>query len=596
MKFFNVFLAGCLGTFAALALISIMLIGTIAGAASSSKSKSKTKVKSGSVLQLKMESDIVENAKSDDLDLDLSEVFPGANSATKMGLYQVVRSIRQAKTDNNIKGIYINIPMSLNAGWASASSIREELVDFKESGKFIIAYSEIYTERAYYLASVADKIYMPETGMVEFNGFASAPMFLKGTFEKLGIEPRVFKVGTYKSAVEPYIQKKMSDANREQVTAYLGDLWGIYAADVEKSRGWSQGQAGTIAKDLVFGSGKKALKAGLIDEVKHEDQVFAELKEKAGIDQDSKIRLVTLKKYIKNLKATNSSKSNKVAVVFAEGAIQSGKSRDGVMGSETIVKALRQAREDDNVKAVVLRVNSPGGSALASDMITREVELTKAQKPIIASMGDVAASGGYYISAQANKIMASPNTITGSIGIFGLLYDTKELFEEKLGMSFDEVETHEHANFLNPNMPMTEAERTMMQNYVNEGYSDFVEVVRSGRSFPDSASVDAVGQGRVWTGQRAKGLKLVDEYGDLDDAIILAADLANLEGDDYRVKTYPKAKTPMEQILEQMTGQAQVAIDNQNPLSEELKLLKEIKDQTPQNGLYMLMPYKLDIQ
>jgi protease-4 len=593
MNFFKTFLA-CLVALLAVGFFFMLITLGFFGAIIASGSKDKVNLKDNSVLMIQLDKQIVENYDTED-PFDLGEIIPGLGAAGKMGLYQILESIERAKTDDKIKGIYLNLGLGVPAGWASTRTIRKALLDFKTSDKFIYAYAEVYPEKSYYLASLADSIFMPKTGIIEFNGLAYAPYFLTGMFEKLEIKPKVYRVGTYKSAVEPYILKEMSEANKEQASAFIGDIWDVFISDIAESRGIPKGELNSLATEFVFGDGRKAKEYKMIDRAAFEDEVRERLKSKLSLKEDEKIRFVSLKDYIKAAPEAKSSK-NRIAVVFAEGTIQSGKSRDGVIGSETIVKALRLAREDDKVKAVVLRVNSPGGSALASEMMAREVAITAKEKPVIASMGDVAASGGYYISALADKIVAEENTITGSIGIFGLMYQTEDFFTNKLGITFDQVETNEHANFLNPNYEPSEFEENLMQRYIEQGYGDFITVVKDGREFADSAAVDAIAQGRVWSGKRAIGINLVDSFGNLDDAIAMAAEMADLEKDDYSIRLLPKAKSPLEEMLSGMPGVRQQILSAANPLREEMETLNKLRQMVPASGVYALMPFSAEIR
>lgn len=576
-------------------LLIVFGVISIAGiVASSSSSSDKVTIGENAILHLRLNGNIVENAKSDDLNFDVPIAgFEMDND--KLGLYQFVEAIRAAAKDDNIKGIYLNMNGVMGGGWATLKTMRDELLEFKKSKKFIYAYSELYTEKTYYLATTADKIYMPNSGMMELNGLASQPMFYTGLFEKLDITPKIFRVGTFKSAVEPYFLKEMSEANKMQAQEYLGDIWNVFAEEVAASRNMSKEDLNAITTNFVFGDGAQALANKLIDEVAYEDIVREKLRELSGLGKDEKFRLVSLKKYMKSYFSEETDSKNKIAVVFAEGEIQSGKSGDGTMGSETIVAALRKAREDESVKAVVLRVNSPGGSALASDIITREIELTRNVKPVIASMGDVAASGGYYISAKCDQIFADKNTITGSIGIFGLLFNSQKFFNNKLGITFDEVKTHENADFMNPNYTATEFQDNLMQKYVERGYGNFLKVVKEGRNFPDSLSVDQIAQGRVWSGLDAKGIKLIDEYGNLYAAIQRAAEKANLDKKDFKVKLLPESKSRLEDFFSRTTETMIKGAKAQDPLQEEMEILRQIKRKTPKSGVYMLMPMELDI-
>lgn len=595
MSFFKSFFASLLavivGILIGIPLIFILIAGVVGSIASAGKQE--TQIRPHSILQIELKEQIIEDAQPNGLDLDLSGLLPVPVevSAGQIGLYQIVRHIEAAAEDENIDGIYLNLSPVLQTGWASLASIREALETFKASGKFIYAYSEIYTEQTYYLASLADSICMPHQGRMEFNGLASSPMFYKGLFDKIGIQPEVFKVGTFKSATEVYTRTDMSPANKEQTQILLDDIWDTYAAAVAPARGMSVDQLNDIANRFMIGGGTSAKKIGLTDLNDYEDVLLSVLAERTEREEIKDLRLVSLNKYMMVPKSRKRG-DGKIAVIFAEGTIQTGKSGQDVAGSESIVKAIRKAREDKNVKAVVLRINSPGGMALAADMMAHEVQECAKIKTVVASMGDYAASGGYYIAAPCDYIYAQPNTITGSIGIFSVLFSPKELFNKHLGLTFDEVETHEHANFLNPVFPISDAERSYFQAQTEEGYGDFIEVVRSGRDFADSSAVDKIAQGRVWSGTNAKRINLVDELGDLNDAIAYAAEQAGL-GEQYRIVRYATPKDPFSEIMNQLGNSANPELQL---LEEEKKLLLELKRQMPSSGTYALMPYRLDIR
>lgn len=589
MNFFKTFLASFLAVglvvFLALFFVFTAFVGLIMSAGSAQDEA--VAIRPNTVLEIELNNIIVENAKSDPFEFDFGEMMPLPiqASSSKTGLYQITRAIKHAKNNENIDGIYLKPGMMLSAGWASLKTIRDALVDFKGSGKFIYAYGEVFTEQAYYLVSVADSIYMPKSGIMEFNGLTSSRMFYKNMFDKLELEPLVFKVGTFKSAVEPYIQSKMSEASKAQTEEYLGDIWDLIANDIATSRSLSVEEVNRIANEFIMNEAPAAKDAGLIDEAVYESDFMSILKEKMGQGEDEKLRSVSLKKFMK-VPQDRPSSTNKIAVIFAEGTIQMGKSGDDIAGSETLTAAIRKAREDDAVKAIVLRVNSPGGQAIAADLITDEVERAAKLKPVIASMGDVAASGGYYISAKCDKIYAQENTITGSIGIFAILYDTHNTLGNKIGLTFDHVETHEHADFGNPNFPMTAAEKAFMQANTERGYTNFMTIVKDGRNFESLKEVDKIAQGRVWSGKKAIDLNLVDEIGGLDAAITDAAQLAGL-GDDYLIQLMPKAKSPFEEIIEQVT----MTSLQQHPLQKELKAAEQLKKHIPTSGTYALMPF-----
>lgn len=594
MTFFKTFLAAFLAFFVVLIVFAFIFgIGVTSAVMSGSKSETAS-VKDKSVLHLKLSGELRESAVADDFDFD--KFFPGANVTKTIGLYQAVRAIEYAKTDDKIKGIYLEPDLTFaGGGWASLQSLRNALLDFKKSGKFILAYAQAYSEKSYYIASVADSVFLTPEGIMEFNGLVANPMFYTGMFEKLEIEPKIYRVGKFKSAVEPYFLKQMSEENKLQYKSFLDDLWGVFAEEVAASRKTNVEEINRLATNLVFADGFDAAKTALVDAVAYEDQIKDKLLKLSGLEKKDKLRLVALNKYQTNVKVKNENAKNKIAVIIAQGQINVGKSDDETIGSATLVKQLREAREDEKVKAVVLRVNSPGGSALASDEINREVELLKAVKPVVASMGDLAASGGYYISANADYIMAQPNTITGSIGIFGVLFNTQKLFNNKLGLTFDEVETHPNADFLNPNLPSDALHDSLMQRYVTKGYGNFLQIVKRGRKFADTLEVDKVGQGRVWSGKQAIGIKLIDGFGNLDSAVVKAASLANLGKEDYRVELVPKAKGKFEAIFDKGSDAVYQKALSKDPLMKEIEALRELKKRFPQNGMYMMMPETVDI-
>ncbi|MEO0897051.1 MAG: signal peptide peptidase SppA [Bacteroidota bacterium] len=595
MNFLKSFLASLLavivGFLVAIPLIFIVLGGIVA---SVGQPKEVT-VAPASVLQIKLNNPIVENVESSPFDFDFGELDVFGSGTSNMGLYQIIDNIDKAAADNNIKGIYLTPGLGIQTGWANLSTLRDALIRFKDTGKFIYAYAELMTEDSYYLASVADSIFVAPEGLIEFNGLAANPMFYAGMFEKLDVKPKIFKVGTFKSAVEPYIRKDMSEPSRLQTEKYLGAIWDVFVTDVSASRNIPVSQLNDIADSFMFGSGKAAVKAGLVDQTAYDSEMLDRVKAAAGLESQEKLNLVSLSKYMKTPKKGSRISSNKVAVIFADGTINSGKSSSGTVGSSSVVKALRKARKDENVKAVVLRINSPGGSALASDMMAEEIKLVSEAKPIVASMGNVAASGGYYIAAPCDKIFARPNTITGSIGIFSILWEFDQALKDNLGLTFDEVETHDHSNLGNPTFPLDNIEAAFMQQRTEKGYGTFINIVKEGRKFADSTSVDAIAQGRVWSGQDAKGINLVDEFGDLYDAISYVSEQVGIT-DDYRVVRYPKAKSPFEQMLDDLSQSYTDKMMEGNPLAKELKQLEEMKKIIPESGTYMLMPFSLEIK
>jgi len=538
-QFFKYVLATIVGLIFTSIIIVIIGVAIIASASSDKGSH----VDANSVLHISFNGNIPERTPNNPL---AGLPFLGLDDNKDVGLNDILADIKKAKTDDNIKGIFLD-ESYIESQQATVEEIRNALIDFKKSGKFIIAYAEVYTQSFYYLASVADKVYINPKGIFEFKGFSSQITFLKGALDKLGIEAQIIKVGTYKSAVEPLFLTKMSDANRLQVTSYLGSLYDHFLTNIGKSRNISKDSLFNYANNLSIQFPEDALKYKLVDGLKYKDEILDELRARTGTEKKSTVPSIELKDYTKSdadkdddNNDKNSSSKNRIAIIYASGEINGGDGDDNTIGSERISKALRKARLDNKVKAVVLRVNSPGGSSLASDVIWREVMLTKKEKPIIVSMGDLAASGGYYISCAADSIFAEPNTITGSIGIFAILPNMQKLFNDKLGITFDGVTTGKYADLGDISKPLSPDERAILQNQVNHGYDDFTKAVAAGRH-KTQAYINSIGQGRVWTGAQAIKIGLVDRLGNINDAINSAAKMAKLS--DYKLIEYPEQKS-----------------------------------------------------
>ncbi|MEO6849085.1 MAG: signal peptide peptidase SppA, partial [Mucilaginibacter sp.] len=496
----------------------------------------------------------------------------------QIGLNDILASIKKAKIDDNVKGIFLD-ESDMLSGEATTEEIRNALIDFKKSGKFVIAYSEVYTQGFYYLASVADKIYVNPKGAFEFKGFSSQITFLKGALDKLGIEAQVIKVGTYKSAVEPYILNKMSDANRMQVNSYLGSLYDHFLTGISKSRKVNKDSLFNIANTMSIQTPGDALKYKLVDGLKYKDEVLNELKERTNVAKKSNLHNVDLDDYTTTEVKVDEDKKdskNRIAIIYASGEISGGDGDDNSIGSERISQALRKARLDDKVKAVVLRVNSPGGSSLASDVIWREVMLTKKAKPMIVSMGDLAASGGYYISCAADSIFAEPNTITGSIGIFAIIPNLQKLFNDKLGITFDGVKTGKYADLGDVSRPLSPEEKAILQNSVNRGYDEFTKAVADGRH-KTQAYINGIGQGRVWTGTQAIKNGLVDRLGNINDAVRSAAKMANIKN--YKLVAYPEQKSIFSKFGSGISAQMRAHFVK-SELGENYRYYNEIKSVT----------------
>jgi len=553
--------------------------------------KEETKLTDNTLLHIELNTDIMDRAPSDPFSsIDFASMEPKKT----LGLNDILKNLDKAARDPKIKGIYLDLT-SLSAGMATIEEIRDGLMEFKKSGKFMIAYSESYSQGSYYLASTADKIYLNPEGMLDFHGISAELMFFKGTIEKLDAEMQIIRHGKYKSAVEPFMLDKMSDENREQMMALIDGIWGTILSGISDSRGISKGELNRIADGLLIKTPEDAVKLKFVDELKYKDEILAELKEKLGVDKEDDMKFVSLAKYILAADPSNEKpdRKNKIAVVYALGEIGSGEGSDKTIGSERISKALRKARTDDKVKAIVLRVNSPGGSALASDVILREVKLAVKEKPVVVSMGDVAASGGYYISCAASKIYADKSTITGSIGVLGIVPNLEKTMKEKLGITFDYAMSNENSNFMTINRPLTPYQKEVIQGYVEDVYSTFVSHVSEGRNMP-SDKVDEIGQGRVWIGSDSKDINLIDEFGGLTDAIEAAKELANLTT--YTIKDLPEQEDPFEKIINDIFGNASVESRLKSELGDNYRLYQYLKYWKEATGVQARMPFDVYVK
>ena len=586
-QFFKFVLAAFVGTLITGIIIVIIVIAIIA-----SSDDKTVDVEPNSILKITLKYPVPERTPDNPL-AGLS--FLGLDGEKSIGLNDILANIKKAKTDDNIKGIFLD-ESEAPLGEATSEEIRNALIDFKKSHKFVIAYSEIYTQGFYYIASVADKVYLNPRGIFIFHGFSSQITFLKGALDKLGIEAQIIKVGTYKSAVEPYFLTKMSDANRLQVTAYLGSLYDHFLTNIGQSRQISKDSLFSYANNLTIRLPEDALKYKLVDGLAYKDEVLAELRKRTGGDGKDELTTIDLNEYTKAEPAKKDNKKNesknRIAIVYASGEITGGDGDDNTIGSERISKALRQVRLDDKVKAVVFRVNSPGGSSLASDVIWREVMLTKKAKPIIVSMGDLAASGGYYIACAADSIIAQPNTITGSIGIFAILPNMQKFFNDKLGITFDGVKTGKYADLGNVSRPLTPEEKSILQSEVDHGYDDFTKAVATGRH-KTQTYINSIGQGRVWTGEQAIKIGLVDRLGNINDAIRMAAKMAKVKN--YIVAPYPGQKSFLDKFGSSLNVQMKTHF-LKSELGDNLIYYQQIKEvtqmmRTPQAR----MPYSIQI-
>ncbi len=577
-NFWKYLTASILGTFIVLLFFIIVGIAGIISIATSSDSEPQ--IADHSVLLLNFEEPL-----SDRPDLQID--FASLSAAYTPGIRKITQSIKAAARDERIEGIVLS-PGMLVAGMATVEEIRTALKEFKKSGKFIIAYADYYSQKSYYLSSVADKIYLMPEGILQFSGLSAQVAYFKSMLDKIGVEPEVIRYGKFKSAVEPFMGNEMSEANRQQISQYLNSLWGTMLSAISRNRNIPVDSLTKYADQLEVFTAGDALDKNLVDALKYKDELLKELKENK-ISSENFVKLATYAQVQKN-DEENITHNHSIAVIYAEGSIVPGEGEDDEIGSKTLSEAIRKARKDKEVKAIVLRINSPGGSSLASEVIWRETVLAQKQKPFIVSMGDVAASGGYYIACCADTIVAEANTITGSIGVFALLFNAQELMKDA-GVSIHAVNTNTYSDFGNPGRKMTSFERNVMQNSVNKTYETFVNRVSKGRKMNFEA-VDKIGQGRVWTGKDAQNIGLVDVLGSLEDALHIAAKKAGLK--DYGIKTFPE-KTDKELLLESIVAGAQSRFIKKQ-LHQFYPYYQKVKELHSLQGMQARLPYFIDIE
>ena len=586
MKFLRNLLAAILGCLVAFGIVFLMFFVFAALVGSGDDG---VQVKPNSVLELSFSEPIYDYVGKDPND-PFGDLFDEAQ-----GLDELIHAIKVATNDDKIQGISL-APSFTQAGMAQTQEIRRAIASFKEAGKFVTAYADFYGQKDYWLASIADEIYLNPQGVMDFKGLLSEVLYYKDLQEKTGLKMEVIRHGKYKSAVEPFLSDTMSDNNRAQIKSLLMSVWTTMLEDIAASRNKTVAELNTIADTLGARLPKYAVSNGLLDGLLFQDEYDALLNEKLGKDSDAKLNTVELEDYVKVAKKTFLTKgASKIAVIYAQGEILYGEGSKDVIGQGTINKALKKARENDNIKAVVLRVNSPGGSSLVSDIILREVALTKAVKPVVVSYGDVAASGGYYISVASDKIFAEPTTITGSIGVFGTIPNAHELATD-IGINAEQVGTNKNSLDYSIFEPMSDAFRAQVKEGIEEVYTTFINHVADGRAMTPEA-VDAVAQGRVWSGVEAVEVGLVDELGGLDDAITAAAQLAELE--EYGIRKYPRYKSEFERLMGDLSSAKSTFISSM--VKEELgdetfEALQSLKSMTEQKGIQARMPYQLNIK
>jgi len=574
----------------AFSFLGFLVLAGIVGAAKSAGDHKETA--SNSVLELKLNEPLTERERDGKFGR-----FGGGSSS--IGLVNLKEAIRRAKKDDDIKGILLNLEL-VQGGMASLEEVRDALLDFKQSGKFVVAYHEVCSEKSFYLSSVANEIYLHPQGTLEFNGLSAEVMFYKRLFAKAGIEPYIFRVGSFKSAVEPFFRENFSDSARYQTVSFLNSINGHMLSQVAAARGIAPARLKVISDSMLVHNAPDALRLHLVTKLGYFDEVQDYMRGKLGLAKDKKPSLVSLSDYTDSEGANEkegSTSGNRIAVIYAEGDIVTGKGSDGNIGSTKFAEAIRKARLDDKVKAVVLRINSPGGSSLASDVIYREVLLTKKVKPIIASMSDVAASGGYYIAMACDTIVAHPNTITGSIGVFGVLPNIQPLLADKLGITVDRVTTGKFSDLPTITRPLSDFEKKVLQGEVNNIYADFTAKAALGRHMPVER-LRRLASGRVWSGIEAKNNGLVDVLGDYETALKIAAARAHLKADDYRVQRLPRQKSSFENLFAMFGNDDDDA--KATALKAELGPLYPAYAQYQQllqmRGVQAKLPYALDIK
>ncbi len=586
-QFFKFTFASMLGFLLAGFLMFIILIGIIVSAVSVGE-KETVVVPEKTILMITLDQPVSDRS-SDNPFANMN--FTRPDISTQLGLNDIISTLKKAETDSKVKGIFLELT-DVPSGQATIEEIRNALIDFRKSGKFIVSYSETFTQKSYYLASVSDKIYMNPAGAMEFKGMVGQVMFFKGLLDKIDVEAQVIRHGKFKSAVEPFTLDKMSEPSKVQTLTFISGMWKHMLEGISSSRKIPVEDLNAIANEYKIQSPQNAVSLKMVDKLLYKDEVLDELKNRVGAKKIKDIKLMKLGKYAKAPGEDKKSSDDKIAVIYASGNIISGEGDEESIGSEGISKAIRKARLDENVKAIVLRVNSPGGSALASDVIWREMLLAKKAKPVVVSMGNVAASGGYYIACAADKIFAYPNTITGSIGVFGIIPNMKEMFSKNLGITFDEVKTNPYADYIPITRPMNEAERKIITNDIENIYTTFITHVSEGRKMT-VAQIDSIGQGRVWSGVDAKRIGLVDEFGGLTDAIKEAAKLAKLK--DYNTMELPEQKDTFEKLIETLSGD-NTSVYLKKELGAAYPYFQYLSRMSRMEGVQALMPYEFDIR
>lgn len=583
------FLSSLLATLVGIIIMTIVVFLIFLGIVAASTSKEVPDVKENSLLVAKFNAHIIDRTDNNPFSKLMTGNF-AYNEA--MGLDQILKDLEKAKNDDNIKGLFLRLG-NVPSGLTTLSEVRDALLDFKSSGKFLYAYADIFTQKSYYLATAADSVFMTPEGMFRLTGLSAEATFYKNALDKLGIEMQVVKHGSYKSAAETFTRESLSDENREQIQGYVGGIWNKMVADISESRGIPAEKLNRYADELISMENKNLVETGMIDGLIYYDEMLSVLKEKLNVEEKEDLEAIRLTSYkdvvVKEKKGYS---RDKIAVVYGMGMVVDGNAGEGYIGSERIAKAIRKARRDKSVKAIVFRINSGGGSVVASDVVYREALLAAREKPFVASMGDVAASGGYYIAAPADTILASPSTITGSIGVIFSMPNMKELMNDKLGVTTDVVKTNRHADILSVFDPLDPQERQFIQKSVDDTYEHFVSLVAEHRN-KSYDEIDALAGGRVWSGTDALDLGLIDMFGGLEKSIEVAAEMAGLET--YRLQSLPKLDDPFTALMKELTGGARIkAIEKE--LGSDFIHYKNIREISKMRGLQAIMPYQIELK
>ena len=588
--FFKFTFASILGVLIGLIIFTVITFSIIFGIIGASSREKPLKLKPNTILLARLDQPIVDrNPESTFGNFDMGSIAPD----TRMGLDMIVDNLGKAKNDPDIKGVLLDLSI-VPTGIATIEEIRNAILDFRTSGKFVICYADIFTHSSYYLATAADTIYMSPEGNIEFIGLASRNYFIKKGLDKLGITAQVVRVGKYKSFAEPFMYTSLSEDNKEQIEAYTGSIWSTMLDNIASARKISVEKLNTVADEMSVTDAPSALENHFIDGIKYRDELISELKQLTGISPDEDLRTVSISKYSKvpEISDSKGQAKGKIAVVYASGDIVIGKGNSNNIGDESFTRAIREARRDSTIKAIVLRVNSGGGSALASDLIWREVKLAAETKPVIASMGDVAASGGYYILAAVNKIYADPNTITGSIGVIGILPDMQKFMNDKLGITYDVVKTNTNSDFGTIFRPLNPSELKVLENEIGKSYKTFITHVAEGRKMSVDA-VDQIGRGHVFSAVDAKKIGLVDEIGGLKEAIAASAEAAGLKN--YSIVKYPKLEAPLQKLLNELSGDVQSRILKEK-LGENYFYYQQLELIRNMKGIQARIPYTTTVE